>query len=88
MISPEIQTLLERAEESHEVAGFLLRNGHADFSVAQTYYTKFHRYILVTQKRREVGHYGVTQHVSPEEAAESFQWAEEFMQAVKEYLGA
>jgi len=126
MISPEIQTLLERAEESHEVAGFLLRNGHADFSVAQTYYTmfylaeaalfskglrysshsaliaafgkefsktgifdpKFHRYILVTQKRREVGHYGVTKRVSLEEATESFQWAEEFMQAVKGYLGA
>jgi uncharacterized protein (UPF0332 family) len=49
---------------------------------------KFHRYILVTQKRRETGHYGRESTVTSEEALESFQWAGEFMQAVKDYLGA
>ncbi len=50
---------------------------------------KFHRRIIVTQKRREVGHYGdENEGVTDEEAGESFQWAEEFIQAVKEYLGS
>lgn len=50
---------------------------------------KFHRYIIDAQKRREVGHYGdVHEDITSEQALESFQWAEEFMQAVKEYLGA
>ena len=49
---------------------------------------KFHRYIIVTQKRRETGHYGRDNTVTSEEALESFQWAGEFMQAVKNYLGA
>lgn len=48
---------------------------------------KFHHYIIVTQKRREVGHYGDEhEEVTDGEARESFQWAEEFMQAVKDYL--
>ena len=48
---------------------------------------KFHRRIIVTQKRREVGHYGdENEEVTDEEARESFQWADEFMLAVKEYL--
>lgn len=49
---------------------------------------KFHQYVLITQKRRETGHYGVEKTVMDEEALESFHWAEEFMQAVKNYLGA
>ena len=50
---------------------------------------KFHRYIIETQKRRQTGHYGEEgEEVTEEQAMESFQWAEEFMQAVKEYLRA
>jgi len=49
---------------------------------------KFHHYIIVTRKRREIGHYGEEgEEVTTEEARESFQWAGEFMEAVKEYLG-
>ena len=49
--------------------------------------SKFHRYIIDAQERREVGHYGDQQEeVTSEQAMESIQWAEEFMQAVKEYL--
>ncbi len=49
---------------------------------------KFHHYIIVTQKRREVGHYGEeNEEVTDDEARESFQWAEEFTQAVKDYFG-
>ena len=49
---------------------------------------KFHHYIIVTQKRREVGHYGdENEEVTDGEARESFQWAEEFMRSVKDYLG-
>ena len=50
---------------------------------------KFHRYIIQSQKLRQAGHYGEEgEDVSQEQAMESFQWAEEFIQAVKEYLGA
>ena len=47
---------------------------------------KFHRYIVVAQKRRETGHYNAEPVITDEQALESFQWAEEFMQAVKDYL--
>jgi uncharacterized protein (UPF0332 family) len=126
MIKPEIQHLLNLAEESHHAAMVLRENGHTRFSAAQSYYTifylaqavllskglnfsshsavvaafgkefartkvldpKFHRYIIDAQVVREVGHYGrVNEAVTEEQERESFHWAEEFMQAVKEYLG-
>jgi uncharacterized protein (UPF0332 family) len=50
---------------------------------------KFHRYLLQTQKRREIGHYGgEAEEVTVEQAGESLLWAEEFMQVVKGYLQA
>jgi len=50
---------------------------------------KFHRYIILAEKLRQTGHYGGEgEEVTEEEAKESLQWAEEFMQAVKNYLGA
>ena len=49
---------------------------------------KFHRYIIDAQIVREAGHYGEEREVvTNEQAVKSFQWAEEFMQAVKEYFG-
>jgi len=126
MIKPEIQYLLNLANESHQAAKILIDQGIIRFSAAQSYYTifylaqamlmskglsfsshsavvaaygkefakkglldpKFHRYIIDAQERREVGHYGAEgEKVTEEQALESFQWAEEFMQAVKEYLG-
>ena len=48
---------------------------------------KFHRYIIDAQRRRQVGHYGdETEEVTEEQARESFQWADEFKQAVEAYL--
>ena len=48
---------------------------------------KFHRYIIDAQERRLVGHYGGEhEEVIDEQALESFQWAGEFMDAVKAYL--
>lgn len=48
---------------------------------------KFHRYIIDAQERRQVGHYGDEhEEITREQALESFQWAGEFMSAVKEYL--
>ena len=47
---------------------------------------KFHRRIIVAERRRETGHYGAESSVTQEEAIESFQWAEEFIQDVKHYL--
>ena len=48
---------------------------------------KFHSRIIIAERRRETGHYGVENSVTQEEALESFQWAEEFIQATKDYLG-
>lgn len=49
--------------------------------------SKFHHYIIVTQKRREIGHYGEEhEEVTSEQALECVQWAEEFLQIVKEYF--
>lgn len=50
---------------------------------------KFHRYLIESQKLRQTGHYGEEgEEVTGEQALESFHWAGEFIQAVKEYLEA
>jgi uncharacterized protein (UPF0332 family) len=50
---------------------------------------KFHRYIIDAQQLRQTGHYGDEgEDVTKEQSIASFQWAEEFMQAAKKYLGA
>ena len=49
---------------------------------------KFHRRMIIAERRRETGHYGEESGVTDEEALESFEWAGEFMQTVKGYLGA
>ena len=125
MITPQVQVLVNRAEESHQAAKVLLDTGFSNYSAAQSYYTmfylieallhskdlrfsshsaviaaygkefaktrildpKFHRRIIIAERRRETGHYAVESSVTQEEALESFQWAEEFIQAVKDYLG-
>ena len=124
MITPEIKRMLDYADESHQAAKVLIKNGFIGFSAAQSYYTmfyltealllskdlkfsshsaviaaygkefsktnlldpKFHRRLIVAEERREDGHYDAGQNISDEDALESFQWAEEFMQAVKKYL--
>ena len=49
---------------------------------------RFHRYLIQSQKLRQTGHYGEEgEEVTVEQATESFGWAEEFLQAVKTYLG-
>jgi uncharacterized protein (UPF0332 family) len=42
MITPEIQKLLDYADESHEAAKVLIDNGFIGFSAAQSYYTMFY----------------------------------------------
>ena len=42
MITPEIQVLLERAEDSHQAAKILMDKGFSNFSAAQSYYTMFY----------------------------------------------
>jgi len=42
MITPEIEHLLNLADESHDVAKKLIDMGHPRFSAAQTYYTIFY----------------------------------------------
>ena len=49
---------------------------------------KFHLYIIQAQKLRQIGHYGEEgEEVTKEQALECYQWAEEFMLAVKNHLG-
>ena len=42
--------------------------------------------MIIAERRRETGHYGDESGVTDEEARESIEWAEEFMQVVKKYL--
>lgn len=57
-----------------------------EFSKTKILDPKFHNYIIMTQRRRETGHYGVENVVTQEEATESFEWAGEFIKVVKEYF--
>ena len=42
MITPEIQRLLDYANESHQAAKVLIKSGFIGFSTAQSYYTMFY----------------------------------------------
>ena len=57
-----------------------------EFAKPKTLDPKFHRRLIIAERRRETGHYGEENSVSQEEALESFKWAEEFMQTVKGYF--
>lgn len=57
-----------------------------EFAKTEVLDPKFHRHMIIAERRRETGHYGAEVGVTPEEAHESFEWANEFMQAVNEYL--
>jgi uncharacterized protein (UPF0332 family) len=57
-----------------------------EFAKTQILDPKFHRRMIIAERRRETGHYGEEGGVTPEEALESFEWAEEYMEVVKEYL--
>jgi uncharacterized protein (UPF0332 family) len=57
-----------------------------EFSKTKLLDPKFHRYLIITEERRDIGHYGEESSVTEDEAKESFEWAGEFMETVKEYL--
>jgi uncharacterized protein (UPF0332 family) len=42
MIAPEIQELLDYADESHQASKVLIDSGFVGFSAAQSYYTMFY----------------------------------------------
>lgn len=125
MSIPQIQILIDRADESHQAAKVLLDKGFFNYSAAQSYYTifylteallfskglqfsshsavmaafgkefaksqildpKYHRRLIIAERRRETGHYGEESSVTDEEARESFEWADEFLLVVKQYFG-
>ena len=47
---------------------------------------KFHRRMIIAEQRRETGHYGEESNVTPDEARESHDWAQEFLDAAQQYL--
>ncbi len=58
-----------------------------EFAKAGLFDVKFHRYLIDAEKRREIGHYGdEIEEITDEQALESFRWAQDFKQAVEEYL--
>jgi uncharacterized protein (UPF0332 family) len=57
-----------------------------EFAKTELLNPEFHRHLIIVERRRAIGHYGEENSVSGEDALESFQWADEFMQAVKNYL--
>jgi len=58
-----------------------------EFAKTKLFDPKFHRLLIDAEARRAIGHYGGLDNAITEgEAAESYQWAGEFIQAVKDYL--
>lgn len=58
-----------------------------EFAKTKLFDPKFHRLLIDAEARRAIGHYGgIDNVVADGEAAESYQWAEEFIRAVKDYL--
>jgi uncharacterized protein (UPF0332 family) len=57
-----------------------------EFAKTEILDPKFHRQMIIAERRRAIGHYGEESNVTEEDARESFQWAGEFIQAAKEYL--
>jgi uncharacterized protein (UPF0332 family) len=57
-----------------------------EFSKTKLLDPKFHGRIITAEERRDTGHYGEESSVTEDEAKQSFEWAEEFMEAVKKYL--
>jgi uncharacterized protein (UPF0332 family) len=47
---------------------------------------KFHRYLIDAQEARQIGDYGIETHVPKSDAAETIQWAKEFLTAAEAYL--
>ena len=73
---------LEFSSHSAVIASF-----GKEFAKTKTLDPKFHRNLIIVERRRAIGHYGEESNVTDEDALESFEWAGEFIQAVKEYLG-
>lgn len=61
MMTPEIQQLLDYADESHEAAKVLINGGFVGFSAAQSYYTMFYlaQALLLTRELRFSSHSAV-----------------------------
>jgi uncharacterized protein (UPF0332 family) len=61
MMTPEIQQLLDYADESHEAAKVLIDGGFIGFSAAQSYYTMFYlaQAVLLTRELRFSSHSAV-----------------------------
>jgi len=57
-----------------------------EFAKTEVLDPKFHRRMIIVERRRAIGHYGEDSNVTEEDALESFEWAGEFIQAVKEYF--
>jgi uncharacterized protein (UPF0332 family) len=58
-----------------------------EFAKTKLFAPKFHRLLIDAEARRAIGHYGgLDTIVADGEATESYQWAEEFIRAVKDYL--
>ena len=59
-----------------------------EFSKTNVLDQKFHHQLIEAEERREDGHYSGGLNISNEDALESFDWAQEFMLAVNQYLGS
>jgi uncharacterized protein (UPF0332 family) len=81
------QALLLTKELTHSSHSAVVSAYGKEFAKTSLLDQKFHRYIIDAQKLRQIGHYGdESQEVTEEQAKESYQWAEEFKQAVEAYL--
>lgn len=58
-----------------------------EFAKTKLFDPKFHRLLIDAEARRAIGHYGgLDKQVTGGEAAESYQWAGEFIRVAQDYL--
>jgi len=64
----------------------VIANFGKEFAKSGLLDTKFHRYLIDAQDRRNVGDYSVRDNVSEPQAEKIIEWAREFIQAAEKYL--
>ncbi len=77
--------LLERnlAFSSHAA---VIANFGKEFAKTGLLNSNLHQYLIKSQDRRNIGDYGIGDHLSEEEVREMLAWGKEFIKAAEKYL--
>ena len=80
------EALLAHLGQSYSKHSAVLSNFGREYAKSGILDPKFHRRLIDAQDLRNIGDYGVEEHVPREAAEAACDWAEEFIQAAEEFL--